>query len=97
MRKLIAATLLSLAVGTGMAQAGDIVVRIAPPRAVVEHRGRAPGRDYVWLPGFYRWGGSRYEWERGRWERPPRRDARWVAPRWRHRGHDYVFAEGHWR
>jgi hypothetical protein len=97
MRKLIAAALLSFAVGTGVAQAADIVVRIAPPRAVVEHRGRAPARDYVWIPGYYRWEGRRYAWERGRWARPPYRHARWVAPRWRHRDHGYVFSEGHWR
>jgi hypothetical protein len=97
MRKLIAAALLSFAVGTGVAQAADVIVRVAPPRAVVEHRGRAPSRDYVWIPGYYRWEGRRYAWERGRWERPPHRHARWVAPRWSHRNHGYVFSEGRWR
>jgi hypothetical protein len=96
-RKLIPAVLLAMMVGAGAAQAADIVVRVGPPRAVVEHRGRAPGRDYVWVPGFYRYESNRYVWERGRWDRPPHRHARWIAPRWEHRRNGYVFFEGHWR
>lgn len=78
-------------------QAADVVVRVAPPRVRVEHRGRAPGRDYVWIGGYQRWDGHAYVWVPGRWDRPPRPRAVWVAPRWRHDRRGYVFIEGHWR
>jgi len=97
MRKIFSAVLFALAVGAGTAQAADVVVRIAPPRAVVEHRGHAPGRDYVWVPGYYRWEGNHYTWERGRWDKPPHGHAKWIAPRWSHQRNGYVFSEGHWR
>ncbi len=42
MRKLLTAALLSLAMGAGSAYAADIVVKVRPPNAVVEHRDRAP-------------------------------------------------------
>jgi hypothetical protein len=96
-RKLIQSAVVAFVVGVGTAQAADIVVRIAPPRAVVEHRSVAPSREHVWIPGYHRWDGNRYVWERGRWELPPRRHAKWVAPKWSHRHREYVFTEGHWR
>jgi hypothetical protein len=97
LRKLISAVLFAFVVGAGVAQAADIVVRVAPPRGMSEHRGRAPSRDHVWIPGYQRWEGNRYMWEKGRWEVPPRRHAKWQAARWDHRRNGYVFTEGHWR
>jgi hypothetical protein len=79
------------------ATAGEIVVRVAPPAAVVETRGHAPGAGYVWIGGYHRWDGNAYAWTPGRWETPPRRHARWVPHRWHRRHGEYVFAEGHWR
>ena len=84
-----------LSVGAGMA--AEIVVRVAPPRIVVERRGRAPGRDYVWINGYHRWDENAYHWQAGRWERPPNPRARWVQHRWVHRNNGYVFVEGRWR
>src|SRR5258708_2785502 len=81
----------------GSALAADVIIRVAPPRPMVESRGHAPGRDYVWINGFHRWDGRAYAWVPGRWERPPRRHARWVAPRYAHRGGGWVYTEGHWR
>jgi hypothetical protein len=97
MRKLILATILGLAFGIGSANAAEVVVRVAPPHAVREHRPKAPGPRYVWIPGYQRWDGRGYAWERGRWELPPREHARWVAPKWNHRRDGWVFVEGHWR
>jgi hypothetical protein len=79
------------------ALAADVVVRIAPPRVVVERRGRPPSRDHVWVSGYHRWDGNAYNWNPGRWEQPPRPHARWVAHRWVHRNGGYVLVEGHWR
>ena len=97
MRKILLAGLLGIGIGIGTATAAEVVVNVAPPRAVVEHRGPTPGPHYVWIGGYHRWDGRAYVWTPGRWERPPREHAVWVAPRWRHeRGH-WVFVEGRWR
>jgi hypothetical protein len=96
MHKLLLTSVLGLGLGIGAMQA-EVVVRIAPPRAVVEHRGVRPGRDHVWVGGYHRWDGKAYAWQPGRWEAPPRPHAVWVAPRWQHRHGEYVFVEGRWR
>jgi len=75
----------------------QVVVRVGPPVDVVETRGPAPGHDYVWIGGYHRWDGNRYNWTPGRWERPPHPGAHWVAHRWEHRHDGYVFHEGHWK
>ena len=75
----------------------EVVVRIGPPRAVIETRGPAPGSGYVWVNGYHRWDGNAYAWNAGRWEMPPRAHARWVAHRWVHRRNGYVLVEGRWR
>jgi len=77
--------------------AAEVVVRIAPPHILVEHRGRPPGRNYVWISGYHRWDGNAYAWTPGRWEQPPRAHAHWVAHRWVHRHGGYVLVEGRWR
>lgn len=84
----------ALTLGTAMA---EVVVRVAPPAAVVETRPAAPGAGYVWINGYQNWNGSAYVWVPGRWELPPHPHARWVAHRWVHRGGGYVMVEGHWR
>jgi len=79
------------------AVAADIVVKIAPPRVVVEKRPPAPSRGHVWIAGYQRWDGNAYVWTPGRWEQPPRPGAQWVAHRWTHRKDGWVMVEGHWR
>ena len=97
MRKFIPAVLFALALGVGTVQAAEIVVKVAPPKVLVEKRGPAPSRDHVWISGYHRWDGDHYVWEKGRWEVPPRPHAKWIAPRWIHRRDGYVFSEGRWR
>jgi hypothetical protein len=79
------------------AMAADVVVRIAPPRSRVERRVAAPGRGYIWTPGYHRWDGRAYVWSPGAWVLPPRPHARWVPARWVRHGHEWMFVEGHWR
>ena len=79
------------------AAAADIVVRIAPPRAVIERRTPPPSRNHVWVSGYHRWDGNSYAWTPGRWEQRPRPRAHWVAHRWTHQRGGWVFVEGHWR
>ena len=96
MKKLILTTILGLALGIGAAQA-EVVIRVGPPRPIVETRGIAPGPGHIWVGGYHRWDGNAYVWAPGRWELPPRAHAVWVAPRWEHRGGGWVFVEGRWR
>jgi WXXGXW repeat (2 copies) len=96
-RKVILTGLLAMSIGIGTAAAAEIVVNVAPPRAVVEHRPPAPGPHHIWIGGYHRWDGRAYVWEPGRWEVPPREHAVWVAPRWHHRGDHWIFEEGRWR
>jgi hypothetical protein len=77
--------------------AADVVVRIAPPRAMNQRRDRSPGRGYVWVQGYQSWDGRGYAWVPGRWEQPPRARARWQAHRWTHQRQGWVLMEGHWR
>jgi hypothetical protein len=79
------------------AAAAEVIVRIAPPAAIVETRGVAPGPGYFWIGGYHRWDGNAYVWVPGHWDRPPRPGVRWVAHRWVRRGGGWVFVEGHWR
>jgi hypothetical protein len=94
--KLLLMSVLGLGLGIGAMQA-EVVVRVGPPRAIVERRPPPPSRRHVWIAGYHRWDGRAYVWEPGRWEAPPREHARWVAPRWEHRRDGYVFTEGRWR
>src|SRR5207249_3685273 len=75
------------------ASAQQVVVRVAPPRPLVERRVVAPGRGYIWTPGYHRWDGRAYVWAPGAWVMPPRPHARWVAPRWQRAHHGWVFGE----
>lgn len=97
MHKLFLTALFAVGLGIGVAQAAEVVVRIGPPRAIVERRPVRPSREHVWIGGYHRWDGNAYVWTPGRWEAPPRPHAVWVAPRWEHRRDGYVFIEGRWR
>ena len=79
------------------AVASDVVIRIAPPRVLVERRSRPPSRNHVWVSGYHRWDGNAYAWQPGSWQPRPRPHARWVAHRYVRRGGGWVFVEGHWR
>ena len=76
---------------------GRVYVRVGPPAPIMETRIVAPGRGYVWIPGYHAWDGRAYVWRPGRWDRGPRASAHWVAPRWVHDRHGWYLVEGHWR
>jgi WXXGXW repeat (2 copies) len=97
MNKLLLMSVLGLGLGIGAMQAAEVVVRVAPPRAIVERRSERPSPRHVWIAGYHRWDGNAYAWEPGRWDVPPREHAVWIAPRWQHRHDGYVFVEGRWR
>ena len=78
------------------------VVFLAPPIPVPRVEvvapypvGYAPG--YVWVPGYWSWGGPRgYYWVGGAWFRPPFHGARWVSPGWGHGPGGHRWVSGHW-
>lgn len=74
----------------------EIIVTEAPPPVIVERPTRQPGPDYIWIQGAYVWHGH-WEWEHGRWERPPHRGAVWVPHRYENRGGVHVFISGYWK
>ena len=90
-----------IAIASGMlaisAMAAQVIVQVAPPRVVVENRGRAPQRGYVYQRGYHRWDGNAYAWQPGVWASPPSGRTMWVDHRWDHRREGYVYTEGHWR
>jgi hypothetical protein len=93
-------SLLGLVLAGGLAfqvSAAEVIVKVAPPHAIVEKRGEAPSKEHVWIAGYHNWDGHAYVWVPGRWERPPRPHAVWVAHTWKKRGDGYVMVEGHWK
>ena len=74
----------------------EIVVGSPPPpprREVVYGR---PGRDHVWVNGYWAWRGGRHVWIAGHYEMPPRGHRTWIEPRWERRGGSHIFIEGRW-
>ena len=60
--------------GSGCAVQERVVVREAPhpvvramPASVREDRGPAPGADWSWVPGHWKWEGRDWEWVHGHW------------------------------
>jgi hypothetical protein len=73
-----------------------IITQQAPPATVPEAVSARPSSEHVWVPGYWTWRNSRYEWMAGHWEVPPRSDAKWVPPRWEPERGAYRFYEGYW-
>lgn len=96
MRRFLLAVLLALIFGTSMSFP-QVNIRIGPPPNRVEGRPKSPGARYVWVPGYQRWDGRRYMWERGRWVLPPRSGARWAAGHWDRRQGGWAWTAGQWR
>lgn len=74
-----------------------VYVRVAPPRDRVEVIATAPGRDFVWVGGHWRWDGNDWDWVPGRWIRLERGYRAWVPGHWRHDRFGWYWVEGHWR
>lgn len=80
-----------------MAQ-GEVVVSDPPPppAPVIEAPPAAPPPGQVWVAGYHRWDGHRYQWQRGHYEQPPRQSARYNPGHWEARGHGKVWVDGRW-
>lgn len=73
----------------------DQSVRLPPPPPRHEYQGYPPAPDYVWMSGYWGWGGVRYEWMPGRWE-APRQGYYWVPHRWDRDGEHWRQSGGRW-
>lgn len=104
MRNRIARMLLGLAVLVGGCTAypvhdpyygygPDVVV--APPPPLYEYAGVPPLAGYVWIDGYWHWGGARYLWVPGRWE-APRPGYYWIPHRWGKDGDRWRQHGGRW-
>ncbi|MDB6168642.1 MAG: 17 kDa surface antigen, partial [Verrucomicrobia bacterium] len=67
----------------------------APPESA-EFVGPAPAPDALWIPGYWDYDGSGYNWMRGHWEIPPQNSRSYVAAHWENRNDGYVFVRGYW-
>jgi hypothetical protein len=77
-------------------QTQPVYVTQAPPAVQTEVVLARPGPEYAWVPGYWTWRDSRYEWMAGHWEIPPRSSAVWVPPHWDQESGGYRFYEGYW-
>jgi len=108
--KVVEVALLVLALAVGLATLGCYVAAAGPGYgAEVEVNGppppvqedvvvASPGPDYVWIGGYWDWdvGARNFVWRAGRWERPPHREAHWIAGRYEFRNGHHYFHRGHW-
>lgn len=76
--------------------AGVASVSVPPPAAKVEVRSTAPGPDYVWVSGHWKWNGSRYVWVDGYWQKA-KKGSVWVDGHWKKTPKGHVWVKGHWR
>ncbi|MCX6933741.1 MAG: YXWGXW repeat-containing protein [Verrucomicrobia bacterium] len=73
-----------------------MMVPQAPPAMQAETVLARPSSDHAWVPGYWTWRNSRYEWMAGHWEVPPFSTAKWNTPRWEPEDGAYRFFEGYW-
>ena len=74
-----------------------VYVEAAPPALRTEVVVPSPGPGWVWVPGWWNWGGTDYVWVDGGWQHPPRAQARWVATTWNRSRRGWYRVDGHWR
>lgn len=70
---------------------------VPPPPLQAEAYGVSPGPGNIWIGGYWGYDGGRHVWHPGRWEKPPRPKAHYIAPRWERKGDRYAFRDGRWK
>jgi hypothetical protein len=81
--------------GMGVQHPG--MIRMAPPRMRTERRPRVLPNGQIWVPGYWNWDGSQYQWVAGHVENPPSPQVRWRAPQYQRRGGGWVYNPGAWQ
>lgn len=72
-----------------------VTVYAAPPAPLVEYRSLPPAQGYLWLDGYWNWGGAHYAWVPGRWVNPPPGQV-WAPRVWQRDGERWHSHGGHW-
>lgn len=75
----------------------EVIVSRTPPAVQVEQQTVAPGRDYVWTRGYWRWTGADYVWVPGSWVARPRTRAVYVQGEWQRRPGGWMWVPGRWQ
>lgn len=102
LRNILLASALGAAVATGVvapaaAQVyGGVYVQTAPPAPIYETVPAAPGPNYYWVAGYWRWNGYRYVWAHGYYATVPYSGAAWRAGHWAHNRYGWYWRPGHW-
>jgi WXXGXW repeat (2 copies) len=73
-----------------------IIVDRSPPPVRVERRIASPGREYIWVPGYWKPRGREFEWVAGRYERV-RQGHRHTCVEWSQTRDGWEFRGEHWR
>ena len=100
LKKTLLATMVATSLGLGavavapIAQAADIVVRVAPPAPRHEVQ-PPPRRGYIWVPGHWDWRHGRYAWTSGSFVRE-RPGYRYDPPQWVEDHGSWRMRAGHW-
>ena len=68
----------------------------APPPPRYEAIGVAPSPGFVWVSGYWNWGGRAYGWVPGQWMRRPYASARWAPYRYVRGPRGFALRAGFW-
>ncbi len=72
-----------------------VVAPVAPPPLYAETITVAPAPGYIWIGGYWGWGGGRYAWNAGHWE-PPHPGYYWAPRTWVRGPGGWHQRGGHW-
>ena len=100
--KIILAITAGIFVSTSMTTSAQVSVGIsvtagiAPPPLVVYSQPPCPDDGFLWVPGYWAYGGDGYFWVPGVWVRPPQYGYLWTPAYWGYAGGIYSFHAGYW-
>ncbi|MCA9294080.1 MAG: YXWGXW repeat-containing protein [Phycisphaerales bacterium] len=55
-----------------------------------------PSEEHVWIPGYWERGDGKWDWVKGRWEKPPHKSAIWHKGHWKWEDGKWQWHKGHW-
>jgi YXWGXW repeat-containing protein len=88
--------LLAVLACAGSMSLGVVYTEPRPPPDRVDVVVAAPGREYVWIRGYWRWERNDYFWTPGHWQPLEPGYHKWVPGHWRQSRHRWYWIEGHW-
>jgi hypothetical protein len=95
-RLLMVLIVVIIAVPAASFGAVSVSITIAPPLLPVYSQPICPGAGYMWVPGYWAYGGYGYYWVPGTWVQAPFIGALWTPGYWGWGNGVYVWNEGYW-